>query len=56
MSSYEAVSVIEEILRREVVVAGGTLRLRPATDEQIALNIISALEAAGFAITRAEVS
>jgi len=50
MSSYEAVPIIEEALRNEIVVTGGALRLRPATDEQIALNIIAALEAAGFTI------
>ncbi len=49
MSSDEAVSVIEEALRAEVVLVG-TYRIRPATDEQIALNIIDALEAAGLEI------
>ena len=49
MSSYDAVAVIESALTAEVVSVGG-LRLRPATDEQIALHIIDALEAAGFEI------
>ena len=54
MSSYDAQSVIEEALRAEVVLTGGFLRLRPHTDEQIALNLIEALEAAGFEIVRKE--
>jgi len=51
MSSYDATGIIEEQLSSEVVVASG-LRLRAATDEQLALNIIDALEAAGFEIVR----
>jgi len=55
MSSYDAVGIIEEQLNAEVIVPAG-LRLRPATDEQIALNIIDALEAAGFEIVRKQPS
>jgi len=51
MSSYEAVGVISETLRAEVVVAS-SLRLRPTPDEQLALHIIAALEAAGYEIRR----
>ena len=44
-----ALDVIEKALTDAVVVASG-LRLRPETDEQIALNIVAALEDAGFTI------
>jgi len=37
-------------------VVAGSLRLRPGTDEEIALNIIDALEAAGFEIVRKQSS
>ena len=55
MPSHDAARVIEQQLAAEAVVASG-LRLRPATDEQIALHIIDALEAAGFEIVRKQSS
>ena len=48
MSDYdEAARIIEEALAAEVVVAGA-MRVRPETDEIIALNILESLSAAGF--------
>jgi len=55
MSSYDATGVIEAQLDAEAVLVGA-LRVRPATDEQIALSIIDALEAAGFEIVRKQSS
>jgi len=55
MSSYDATGVIEAQLGAEAVLVGA-LRVRPATDEQIALSIIDALEAAGFEIVRKQSS
>ncbi|WP_428678713.1 hypothetical protein [Sphingopyxis sp.] len=53
MSDYEdAAKIIEDALRAEVVLTGGFIRLRPATDEVIALNIMEALSVAGFEIVR----
>ena len=52
MSDYEeAARVIEEALAAEVVVAG-VMRVRPETDDVIALNILEALNAAGFEVVR----
>ncbi len=52
MSDYEeAARVIEEALAAEVVVAG-VMRVRPETDDMIALNILEALNAAGFEVVR----
>ena len=51
MSRHDGLGVIEEQIRAEVVVAAG-LRLRPATDEQIAFSVVDALEAGGFEIVR----
>jgi hypothetical protein len=52
MSDYEeAASVIERALAAEVVVAG-VMRVRPETDDVIALNVMEALSAAGFEVVR----
>lgn len=52
MSDYEeAASVIEKALAAEVVLAGA-VRIRPETDDVIALNILEALGAAGFEVVR----
>ncbi len=51
MSSYNASNVIAEAIATAVVRAGTVaLRTLPETDEQVALDIIDALEAAGYRI------
>jgi hypothetical protein len=55
MSSYDAVDVVTESIRGAVTRAGLLgVRTLPESDEQLALDIISALEGAGYRIVRRE--
>jgi hypothetical protein len=53
MSSYDATDVVTEAIGAAVIRAGIVgVRTLPESDEQLALDIIGALEAAGYRIVR----
>jgi hypothetical protein len=47
----DAAAVIEQTLR-SAVLPGLTVRIRPMSDDELALDIIEALDSAGFEIVR----
>jgi hypothetical protein len=54
MSSYDATPVIAAAIKSAVAHPLGSMRFLPDSDEDVALVVIDALEAAGFEIVRSD--
>ena len=54
MFSDEVISVIAEAIKSEVAHPLGAMRHLPASEEEVALTVLNALDEAGFEVARRE--
>ena len=54
MFSDEVIAVVSEAIKSEVAHPLGAMRHLPASEEEVALTVLNALDAAGFEVVRRE--
>jgi hypothetical protein len=54
MFSYEVIGVIRRAIESEVAHPMGAMRRQPASEEEVALTILNALEEAGYTVVSQE--